>query len=630
VQLTDERLAAILTRVQKPARYVGGEWNSVVKHWDCAATTADSPVTLALAYPDTYEIGMSNLGLTILYDLVNRREGFVAERVYLPWDDMQAALRAAGIPLFSLETRHALADFDVIGFSLQHELTYSNVLAMLEMGGLPVLAHERDATMPLVIAGGSCTHNPEPMADFVDLFVIGEGEEVLLELLEAVRLWKAGAKQGRSPARVERGRLLERLARIAGVYVPSLYRVSYRSDGMLAALDPLQAGVPAQVRKRILPRLGPAPTRPIVPAMEIVHDRGAVEIQRGCSRGCRFCQAGVIYRPIRERPVGETLQAIDDLLANTGYAEVGLVSLSSSDHSGIAEIVSGAMARHAEEGLAISLPSLRMDSFSVKLAEMIQSVRKTGFTFAPEAGSQRLRDVINKGVSEEDLLRTTAAAFSSGWNRLKLYFMLGLPTETDEDVLEIARLIREISEQGRAMRGRRVDIAVSVSTFVPKPHTPFQWAPLAEREVVERRQRLLREKANMRGVTLSWPSWEDTWLEALLSRGDRRLGAVIHRAWRSGAMFDAWSERFRPALWRQALADEGLDPDLYTARPRDRAELLPWAVVDVGVTQRFLWREYEHALQAALSPDCRQDCHTCGILAAYGHERGDCAWGCPE
>jgi radical SAM family uncharacterized protein len=425
---------------------------------------------------------------------------------------------------------------------------------------------------------------------------------------------------------------LLRLARIAGIYVPSLYQVRYNPDGTIAAIEPTAEDAPPRVRKRIVPVLGPAPARAVVPALQVVHDRGNVEIQRGCSRGCRFCQAGMIYRPIRERPVAEALQAIDDLLACTGYSEVALVSLSSSDHSGISEIISQAMARHAEDGLAISLPSLRIDSFSVRLAEMIQSARKTGLTFAPEAGSQRLRDVINKGVTEEDLLRTTQAAFASGWNRIKLYFMLGLPTESDEDILEIARLIREIRAQGKALRDRAVDIGVSVATFVPKPHTPFQWAPLAPREVVEHRQRLLREQTRLRGVELGWSDWETTWLEAVLSRGDRRLGPAIYRAWRAGARFDAWSEHFRPDLWREALAAEGLDPAFYAHRERGEDELFPWEHIDAGVTRRFLWREYRRAREGQLSPDCRAGCHDCGILTALADERarvGKRAWGCP-
>ena len=623
MQVSVTSLQRLLARVSKPARYAGQEWNSIVKDWD------DAQVTFALAFPDAYEIGMSNLGLMILYELVNQRKDLVAERVYAPWVDMEEAMRAAGIPLFSLETRHALREFDVVGFSLQHELNYSNVLNMLDLGGIPVLARERGPQMPLVIAGGSCAYNPEPMADFFDLFVIGEGEEVLVELLECVRDCRAGSRSRTARSRRD---LLLHLARIPGVYVPSLYRTLYNDDGTLSVLEPLIGEVPGRVRKRIVPRLLPPPTKPVVPTTRVVHDRGMVEIQRGCTRGCRFCQAGMIYRPVRERPVAETVQAVGELIASTGYSEVGLVSLSSSDHSGITEIVSQVTTRHGPDGVSVSLPSLRTDSFSVGLAQMIQTTRRTGLTFAPEAGSQRLRDAINKGTSEDDLLQATGAAFDAGWNRIKLYFMIGLPTETDEDVAEIARLIREIRAQGRAIRGRGVRLNVSVATFVPKPHTPFQWVPLASRATIEHRQALLRRGVRGRGIHLSWSDWNSTWLEAVLARGDRRLGPAIRRAWQAGARFDAWNEHFRPDLWQQAFQEEGIAPSFFTARERGQEEVLPWDHIDAGITRQFLWEEYQRALAGVPSPDCRADCRGCGILRAFAQERArvaDGEWGCP-
>jgi radical SAM family uncharacterized protein len=614
VQLSEERLHRLLSNVQKPLRYVGREWNSITKDW------AGASVRLALAYPDLYEIGMSNLGLAILYDLVNRHDGWLAERVYAPWPDMEAAMREADVHLYALESRRTLADFDVIGFSLQYELNYSNVPNMLDLAGLAPAAADRSAALPLVVAGGSSTYNPEPLADLFDAMVIGEGEEVLPELLSTVEAFKA--ERGPDGAK---GDLLRRLAAIDGVYVPSHY--APRGDGRVA---PLLDGAPARVLRRIVRRLGPVPTRPIVPTMQVVHDRAVVEIQRGCSRGCRFCQAGMIYRPVRERPAAEVLDGVDAILTNTGHVEVGLLSLSSSDHSEIAEIVQGVLARHGGRRLGVSLPSLRIDSFSVQLADMIQSTRKTGFTFAPEAGSQRLRDVINKGVTEDDLLRTAEAAFGAGWNRIKLYFMIGLPTETDDDILEMARLIRSLQALGRRVRGRTVDIGVSVATFVPKPHTPFQWAPLADRETIARRQALLREHARGRGIHLSWTDWDSTWLEALLSRGDRRLGKVLLRAWRLGARFDAWSEHFRPDIWRRALAEEGIDDRACTSRERSVDDPLPWDAVDVGISRAYLLREWQRAASAQVTGDCRIECRGCGILAAYAAGVSpDPSWRCP-
>ena len=614
--VTWERLERILPTVEKPGRYVGGEWNSVVKDW------GDVETRVALCYPDLYEIGMSNMGLAILYDLVNRRPDMLAERAYAPWPDMAAAMRRARIPLYSLETRHPLAEFDVVGFTLQYELNYTNVLEMLDLAGIPLHSGERDERWPLVIAGGSSNYNPEPLADFFDLFVIGEGEEVLFELLELVHRLRGSG----------RADLLRAAARIPGIYVPSLYRVAYNLDGTVAEIQPAEPGVPERVLKRIVACLPPAVTRPVVPYLELVHDRAVVEIQRGCTEGCRFCQAGMIYRPVRERRPEEVMDAVDELLRNTGYDEVGLLSLASSDYSQIEPLLEALVARYAPQHVAISLPSLRVDAFSVSLAQKVQATRKAGLTFAPEAGSERLRAVINKNVTEEDLLQTAEAAYSLGWDRIKLYFMLGLPTETDEDVEAIARLARRVLAIGRQHRRARAQLSISTSTFVPKPHTPFQWMPLADLDVVDRRQRLLRERLRGRGLSFSWTAPQATLLEAALGRGDRRVAAVVEAAWRKGAVFDAWAEQFRPELWRQAFAEAGLDPHFYASRPRDLDEVLPWAHISVGVSIEFLAAEYERALRGEPTPDCRDGCHRCGVLQAFAAERKAVAkgvWECP-
>jgi len=602
----DPKLRYILPRVSRPARYTGGEWNSVVKDWE------RTPVKVALAYPDVYEVGMSNLGLAILYDILNRQPHVLAERVYAPWPDMEAWMRRSGLPLFSLETRHPLRQFDILGFSLQYELTFTNVLNMLDLAGIPLLAAERDEEHPLVIAGGSCAYNPEPMADFLDLFVIGEGEEVILELVETYREWKeaGGTKE----------ELLRRLAQIEGVYVPSFYETSYRPDGTLAAVKPLVAEARPKVRKRIVPILPPPPTRPIVPYLEIVHDRAMVEIQRGCTRGCRFCQAGMIYRPVRERPLEEILQAVEGIFQSTGYEEVALVSLSSTDYTRIEELVRELASRYQDPPTSISLPSLRLDSFSVELAEITQSGRKTGLTFAPEAGTARLREVINKGIAEEDLLRVAETAFSRGWHRIKLYFMIGLPTETLDDVAAIGGLVRKVRDIGRRYQGRRTEVAVSVATFVPKPHTPFQWVPLMEEKALRERHQLLQRAIRGRGLRLSWHDPQSTLLEAVFSRGDRRLGKVLLRAWELGARFDAWGEHFRFDLWQRAFAEAGLNPDFYARRERPLDELLPWDHIDTGVEKRFLIEEYRRALEGKPLPDCRTRCHACGVREAFDLE----------
>ncbi|MBI4286668.1 MAG: TIGR03960 family B12-binding radical SAM protein [Chloroflexi bacterium] len=594
------QLNKVLYRVTKPARYTGGEWNSIVKDWDRTA------LKIALAYPDLYEIGMSNMALPILYDLFNRQPDVLAERVFAPWGDMAAALRMQGVSLFGLESKRPLQDFDVIGFSLGYELTYTNVLNMLDLARIPLLAKERDESYPLVIAGGSGALNPEPMADFFDCFVVGEGEEAGLELLDFLR--------ARAPKRVPRGELLRQMATIPGVYVPGLYEIEYQTDGLLKAMTPLAAEAKPMIQRRLVSRLPPPVTRPVVPYIEVVHDRGAVEIQRGCSRGCRFCQAGSIYRPVRERSHQEILQAVDELIANCGYDEVSLVSLSTSDYHGIDALVSEMARRYQSRNLAVSLPSLRIDSSSVKLVDALPARRKTGLTLAPEAGSPRMQCVINKVIPEEDLMQTAAAAFARGWMNLKLYFMLGLPGETMEDVEGIARLVQKVNALGRDVPGRRPQLRVSVSTFVPKPHTPFQWAAQDTAVQIEAKQEVLRQGLRRRSVKLSWSDPRTSLLEAVLSRGDRRLGRVIHRAWQLGATFDAWNECFDFDKWRQALAECDLDPAFYAYRQRSLDELLPWGHIDAGVTTGFLKREYQRSLKGEITPDCRcQPCSTCGL-----------------
>jgi len=611
--ISEEALDRILPSVSKPGRYTGCEWNHVRKDW------AETPLKIALAYPDVYEVGMSNLGLGILYELLNAQEDVLAERVYAPWPDMEGALRCASLPLYSLESRRPLGEFDIVGFSLQYELNYSNVLTMLDLAGIPLRASDRAdvLTAPLVIGGGTCTYNPEPLADFFDLFVVGEGEEVTLELARLCLAVKGDAGRQKN----WKGELLYQAAHLEGVYVPGLYNVSYGSDGAVSAFAPARSGIPHSIRRRLLVKLPSPPVRPVVPFVRPVHDRAMIEVMRGCKRGCRFCQAGMIYRPARERPFAEIMDAADQLLANTGYEEIALVSLSSTDHGDIERLVHELSKRYADKRISVSLPSLRIDSFSVELAQVIQSTRKTGLTFAPESGSERLWRVINKGITVEDVVRTAEAAYASGWQRIKLYFMIGLPSETMADVLAIADLVKAVRAAGRRARGRRVHVNVSVNTFVPKPHTPFQWLPLQDAANVRQRQQALRRELRSRSVKLSWSDEQETWLEGALSRGDRRMGPVILRAWELGARFDAWNEWYQPELWRQAFAEIGLDAQFYTTRARTRGELLPWDHIDTGVSKEFLWAEYERALSGESSVSCGDGCMACGVRTVFDLDR---------
>jgi radical SAM family uncharacterized protein len=591
----------ILRKVNRPARYTGGEWNSIIKEWE------KIPVKIALAYPDTYEIGMSNLAIPILYEIINRQPDALAERAYAPWVDMEAVMREGNIRLSSLESHRPLGEFDIIGFSLGYELTYTNVLNMLDLAGIPALAAERDEGHPLIIAGGSCTINPEPMADFIDVFIVGDGEEVILEFLDVYRGEKGSGKK----------RLLSKLAGIKGIYVPGLYDVKYRADGRIESIKPTVPGAGPKIERRIATELPPPPTRPVVPYIEVVHDRGTIEIQRGCSRGCRFCQAGMIYRPVRERPHGEVIRAAGELIANCGYDEVSLLSLNSSDYTGIEELVNKLVQSYPN--LTLSMPSLRLDRSSVKLVESLPTRGRTGLTFAPEAGSERLRKAINKVVTEESLLETAATAFERGWTGLKLYFMVGLPTETDADVEGIVTLVDKVRAEGRKASGKKPMIRVSVNAFVPKPHTPFQWSAQADETSLNIKHAILQNGLGKKGTRLSWEDPRTSRLEAALARGDRRLGKVIYHAWKLGCKFDAWSEQFSHDKWLKAFQETGLSADFYANRERSLDELLPWSYINTGVSEEFLKRELERALEGKDTPDCRTGtCNNCGLEGMCG------------
>ncbi len=615
-----QALERLLPTVQKPGRYTGGELNQTVKDWQA------TPLRVALAFPDVYDLGMSNLGLAILYDILNRHADMLAERAFAPWPDMEAALRRAGLPLYSLETKHPLAEFDILGFSLPYETLYTNTLNMLDLAGLPLLAAERRPDDPLVIAGGHAVYNPEPMADFIDAFVIGEGEEVIVELARAVQAWKASG--------APRPELLRRLASLWGVYVPSLYRVHYIEAGAVSHIEPLVPEARLPVLKRILPRLPPPLTRFIVPYIDITHNRIPIEIQRGCTRGCRFCQAGMITRPVRERPVAEVVEAIDQALAQTGLEEVGLLSLSSSDYDEILELVRAVSQRFAGRHVNINLPSLRIESFSVELMDLLQGESaRGGFTLAPEAATERMREIINKPVPTAQVLATAREIFARGWHTIKLYFMIGHPSETLDDVRAIAELCQAVLAEGRKVMGGRAKVHAGVSTFVPKPHTPFQWVPCDTLEQIEAKQALLKRQLRGPGLKLSWTHPQETMLEAWLSRGDRRMGRVIAEAWRRGARFDAWQEHQRYDAWQQAFEAAGLDPAFYTHRERPIDETLPWDHIDAAVRKSFLTEDYLWSLQGRTRVDCRERCFACGILPRFADLRrrhpGE-TWECPE
>jgi radical SAM family uncharacterized protein len=598
----------LLLSVTKPTRYLGNELNSV--HKDPASVQ----VRFALAFPDVYEVAMSHLGTHILYHVLNSRPDVYAERVFAPWVDMEERMREASIPLFSLESWTKAREFDVIGFSLQYEMGYANVLNMLDLAGIPLLASERANTDPLILAGGPCTLNGEPMVPFFDAMALGEGEGLVLDLVDAYISWKQSGRPG------GRRGLLRDLAAIDGVYVPSMYRVGYYKDGRVSSIEPGE-GLPRTVRKRVVEDLDIAsfPLYPIVPNMDVVHDRVVLEVFRGCTRGCRFCHAGFTCRPVRERSPETLLDQARRILSATGHDEISLSSLSSTDYSGIKTLLD-LLGEFEAKGVGVSLPSIRANAFSLSLAEQVRRVRKSGLTLAPEAGSQRLRDVINKDVVEADFLEAVAQAFQSGWNSLKLYFMVGLPTETGEDLDAMVDLVKRVREIHRAQGQKdRLRLTVSASVFVPKAHTPFQWEGQIPLDEVKRRQEHLARRLRMPGVKFSWHDAEVSFLEAALSRGDRRVARAVEGAWRRGARFDAWTEHFRLDRWLEGFEEAGLDPAFFANRPRRYDEVFPWDHIDVGLSEEFLMREHRRAMEGQKTSDCREErCKSCGVCLKLG------------
>jgi radical SAM family uncharacterized protein len=621
--LTPEQIEAslerILLKVQKPGRYVGGELNSVVKDWDRIATK------IAFIFPDIYDIGVSNLGLQILYDLVNQRPDALAERAYAPWVDMEEQMRANAIPLYSLETKHALADFDILGFSLPYETLYTNALNVLDLAGIPLRTSQRGLADPLIIAGGHACFNPEPMHAFIDAFVIGEGEAVILEIIDAVRRAKAQNAQ--------RQDILLQLAKIPGVYVPRFYDVTYLEDGTIAATSPNVSGIPRIILKRMEPSLPPPPTRFIVPNIDVVHNRVSVEVMRGCTRGCRFCQAGMITRPVRERSVDEIVQAAEAAVNATGAEELALLSLSSSDYTDILELVNKIGEKFAGKHLTVSLPSLRIESVSVDLMEKLKDRRSGGFTLAPEAATERMRRIINKFITDEQLLETARAVYARGWTNIKLYFMIGHPSETLEDVQAIADLCKRVLAEGRKVLGGRAKVHAGVSTFIPKPHTPFQWVAMDTQEQIQAKLSLLKRELRGPAFKVSWTPPEDSLLEGWLSRGDRRMAEVIYTAWQNGTKFDAWQDQRQLQAWSSAFAAQALDPAFYTHRPRRFDEVFPWEHISDAVRKKYLYRDYQLSLDDGTREDCRDDCDACGILPTYAatrHAYPGIYWKCPE
>ncbi len=609
MMMDKQRLESLFLQVQKPSRYTGGELNSVQKDAENVA------VRIAFCFPDLYEVGMSHLGMKILYGLYNNDPKTWCERVFAPDTDMEDLMRQHNIPLFGIESRDPIGDFDFIAFTLQYEMSYTGVLNMLDLAGVPLRSSDRDESHPLVIGGGPCACNPEPMADFFDLFVLGEGEEVNLEINE---LYKSHKEKG-----YQKQAFLKEAARIEGVYVPSLYQVAYNEDGTVASVTPTD-GAPAVVRKRIVRDLDSMyyPEYFVVPFTNIVHDRAMSEIFRGCIRGCRFCQAGFIYRPVREKSIDTINRQSRALCDSTGYEEFSLSSLSTSDYTKLPELLETLLDWAEPSHTNMSLPSLRIDGFSEELANKLNVVRRSGLTFAPEAGTQRLRDAINKNITENEILDTVGKAFRGGWSSVKLYFMMGLPTETAEDIIGIAQLAQKVTyvyhNTPDKPKGKGLTVSVSCSCFVPKPFTPFQWEPQDTMEQLHEKQDLLSSSVKTRKISLSWHDAQTSFLEAVLARGDRRLGAVIEDAYKKGCKLDSWSEHFRFDTWLETIREHGLDPAFYANRRRDKEEIFPWDHLDYGVSKAFLWRENEKAHAAKTTPNCREQCSGCGATCFKG------------
>ena len=616
--LSDE----ILLNIEKPARYIGGEVNSVYKD----ARNVD--IRFAMCFPDVYEIGMSHLGIQILYDMFNRREDTWCERVYSPWLDLDKELRRLRQPLFALESQDEVRKFDFLGITIQFEMCYTNILQILDLSHIPLHAADRTKDHPFVIGGGPCAYNPEPLAEFFDMFYIGEGETAYDRLFDVYKEWKSSG--------ASRQDFLRAAAGIEGIYVPAFYDVEYREDGTIASFAPNDPCAPRTVRKQVVMDMteAPYPMKPVVPYIKATQDRVVLEIQRGCIRGCRFCQAGMIYRPTRERSADTLKEYARAMLANTGHEEISLSSLSSSDYSKLGELVTFLIDEFKDKGINISLPSLRIDAFSLDVMSKVQDIRKSSLTFAPEAGSQRMRDVINKGLTEEEILTGAGQAFEGGWTKVKLYFMLGLPTETEEDMKDIAglsdRVARRYYEIPKEQRRGRCQITASSSFFVPKPFTPFQWASMHPAEEYDRRAHLVndefREQLNRKSLKYNWHDADVTVLEGVMARGDRRVAKVIERAYRLGCLFDSWTESFHNDLWMQAFADTGVDIAFYTQRERKEDERFPWDFIDIGVTRSFLWREWKRAQEGIVTPNCRESCSGCGAAGFGGgvcHESKD-------